>query len=140
MPDGHTHAIATLTVAGLVAPLALLDWRALPLAAGALTGLVVDPDLDHDGWTLAERRVWRWWKPAGAVWRLFWYPYALTHKHRGSSHWPILGTLVRIAYLLALPLAGALWQGWPVPWGIVGLWCAGLCLADLVHIIMDRAF
>ncbi len=38
-------------------------------------------------------------KRAGLL-RLFLYPYSLIMSHRGLSHWPILGTLTRIIYLI----------------------------------------
>jgi uncharacterized metal-binding protein len=138
MPDGRTHAAATLALAACAGACSLLDPRALPVTAGILTGLILDPDLDIDGWTGSERRVWRLWRPLGWAWRVYWYPYARLARHRGISHWLVAGTLIRVVYLFAPPLALALWRGWPVPWGLAGLWLAGLCLADALHIGLDR--
>jgi len=57
-------------------------------------------------------------------------------SHRGVSHWPVFGTLTRLLYLSPLL---ALWAKFgTVPWAAVGLWALGLCLSDLLHIMMDR--
>ena len=77
------------------------------IAAGCWLGVLLHPDLD-----LSET------------------PYGKVRKHRGLSHWPIIGTADRL-----------LWFCWPLvlvvdlePLALVG---AGLALADLLHIGLD---
>jgi uncharacterized metal-binding protein len=113
--------------------------RALAVTAGTLTGLVVEPDLDISGKTesekLIERKFGKW---IGIAWRAYWYPYAKTMAHRGFSHMPIISTLIRALYLLLPAIAGWALLGFPeLPWIVIGYWLAGLCIADLGHIITD---
>lgn len=124
MPSGKSHTIATTTLS-LSLTLVSLCYGTIETAimgAGALTGLIIDPDLDQDGWTISEARV-------GKIWFLLWYPYGKLFKHRGISHWPIIGTLTRAWFILPL----AFW----IDLQIVLLFFGGLCLADILHIIMD---
>jgi uncharacterized metal-binding protein len=141
MPTRRTHSLATAITAGLLtaaAPAAahvlgldMLDALGAPL--GALAGLVIDPDLD-----LAEnRRV--------GIWSAVWLAYGKMASHRGVSHWPVAGTILRLAYLLAGPLVLLLlagqdpgaWLSWVWGWHVVRWALVGLVVADLVHIGMD---
>jgi uncharacterized metal-binding protein len=117
-----------------------------------MVGLVVTPDLDvRDRDTHAETVMRRTGRCLGAIWDLFWLPYAwLIPRHRHPlSHWPILGTALRLVYLLAVP--ALLWWGmgqllplptlpWlvltPLTWWAIG----GLALVDALHWGMDRIF
>jgi uncharacterized metal-binding protein len=132
--NGKAHATATVALAACCLPFALVDARALSIGAGALSNLLVGPDLDVLAGGVV--RLKRAWEPAGELWEILWLPYAVIHEHRGTSHWPIYGTLVRALYLSPL---WALWAKFgTVPWAGVALWAVGLALADLLHIIMDR--
>lgn len=107
------------------------------LAVGALVGKLVTPDLDLPGITYCERRIMRWNRLAGWLWRAYWMPYAWRNGHRGRSHrWP-LGTLDRNLYLLWLPMATTVVLfGWPA----VLFWLAvfaGQSAQDICHIAMD---
>ena len=139
--EGRHHHRVTLVLAGvtLITPIVTGDVRALAMTAGALTGLVVEPDLDVDHRTHSENLVYRHaGKAIGTLWQLYWYPYALILPHRHKlSHSPILSTIIRALYLLAPAIAAWAWQGWPVPWAILGYWLGGLALVDLGHIILD---
>jgi uncharacterized metal-binding protein len=118
VPDRTTHAIATVILTCLITPVAVLEPKVAMVSAGVLAGVAVHPDLD-------------------ASYRPFWRLYARTHRHRGFSHWPVLGTAERAAWVLAAPILAMVVGGWTVPWEAAGLWFAGLCLADLLHEIMD---
>ena len=86
--------------------------------------------------------------------RFVWRPHVQVFKHRGISHVPVLGTLTRVLYLLAMiyilsavasacfdlrwrlsfrDLLDVDWTG--VLWGL-----CGLCLPDLFHVLADRVF
>jgi len=157
MPSGKIHAFATCVTAGALAPVICLTGQpittALGFAAGCMIGLVVTPDLDvRQRSTHAETIMRRSGGClVGALWNLLWLPYAyLIPRHRHPlSHWPILGTVLRLVYLLAVP-AVAWWVlghiiALPVlphlaltpliGWGI-----AGLALVDMLHYLMDRIF
>jgi uncharacterized metal-binding protein len=87
----------------------------------------------------------------GSIWRLLWLPYALLiprHRHP-LSHWPILGTTLRLVYLLAVPVL--LWwvAGHIIPLPalphltltpLIGWSVAGLALVDALHWGMDKLF
>ena len=96
------HAWSTVGLSAVAA--ACGQWE---IAAGCWLGILLHPDLDQ-GET----------------------PYGKVRKHRGLSHWPIIGTADRL-----------LWFCWPLflvvdlePLLLVG---AGLALSDLLHIGLD---
>jgi len=118
MPDARAHAAATILLAGASVPVVVAEPRAAMVTAGVLAGLLVHPDLD------VSRQP-------------YWSLYAKYRKHRGLSHWPVIGTLERAAWVLgpvavALALAGA-----DLDWGLTALWVLGLGLADMLHGAMD---
>lgn len=150
MADGRTHGRATGIVAplvGIVAGLATVNpLIGLLTAIGCLFGLFVDPDLDVDGLTASERRALRLVRLPGWLWVVFWYPYAKLIPHRHwLSHWPIIGTAIRVAYLLVPlsllvflvnPLAFS-WMMWGLFWA--GPWLfIGLAASDIAHWILDK--
>ena len=97
--EREIHAWSTV---GLAITLLAVDPQ---LAGGCWMGIVLHPDLDMSD-----------------------TPYGKFRKHRGLSHWPIIGTLDRI-----------LWFCWPlalldVDWTLI---VAGLILSDLLHIGLD---
>lgn len=136
MPSGHVHSVATVTLASAIGCAALITGESAlwPLAAGALSGLMLSPDLDVDDGNISNHyaRVmgigWLWW--------LYWWPYRKIATHRGVSHTPLLGTLTRLGYgvpFTAFPLAYVD----VIQWGTAWLWAGGLALADLLHWAMD---
>ncbi|MBE9039285.1 metal-binding protein [Oscillatoriales cyanobacterium LEGE 11467] len=95
MPSGRTHDRVTLWSLPLVASLTFArtqsDRLTLLVAGGFLFGgLMFGPDLD-----IRSRQYQRWgWL------RWMWLPYQRSLRHRSIlSHGPILGTVLRIAYL-----------------------------------------
>ena len=135
MADGRAHARATVALAALSLPFALLDVRALVVGAGVLSGWALDPDLDWNGWAGGKWRLRKLWRPLGWAWRTLFFPYEIFTTHRGISHWSVIGTLTRLLYLSPLL---AVWAKFgTVPWAVVGLWALGLVLSDLLHVVMD---
>ena len=101
--DEHTRlAIASIgsIVAGAVAALFVPLRFVLIGAVACMVGeLLLSPDLDHPAGCRAFRR---WW-----ILRAIWIPYQSLVWHRSPwSHWPIIGTAGRLAYL-GVPLYGA---------------------------------
>lgn len=96
MPSGRTHDSITLWSLPLIAGVTFERTRssslALLVSAGFLfSGLMFGPDLD-----IYSRQYKRW----GPL-RWIWLPYRKVLRHRSFlSHGPIVGTLVRIGYLL----------------------------------------
>ncbi len=139
MPDGHTHERFNLLLGA--SGLSFLAWqKALPpelLFAGgtgfAVGTFLVTPDMDQAG--KGGSRALRRWGPLAFLW----LPYGLVFRHRGLSHlWPV-GALTRLLYLalLASPLLSPapVWLFSPPLLAFV----AGFLLADLLHVLLDRA-
>jgi len=155
MSTGRIHALATVITAGASGPLLYsLGHTSLPAAAsfvgGCMLGLVITPDMDIRRPTHAEDvvrstlgRLLAW------LWYVLWWPYShFIPRHRHPlSHFPVLGTLVRVLYLgllmgLAWFILGFFMALPPFSFPPVGsgLWwaLAGLCLEDCLHALMDR--
>ena len=67
------------------------------LIVGAIAGWFITPDADVNGSSEEERRIPQ---PFRFFWKLVLYPYSLLFRHRGISHWIVVGTFTRIFYLL----------------------------------------
>ncbi|MGF1496407.1 MAG: metal-binding protein [Elainellaceae cyanobacterium] len=96
MPSGRTHDRITFWSLPAVVALSLLRTRSggltLAIATGFLFGaLMLGPDLDTRSIHYRRWGIFRW----------IWIPYRGSMKHRSPlSHWPIVGTVVRVAYVL----------------------------------------
>ena len=100
--EREVHAWSTVGLSAVAA--ACGQWE---IAAGCWLGILLHPDLD-----LSET------------------PYGKIRKHRGLSHWPIIGTVDRLLWfcwplLLIMDLEPLVWVG------------VGLALSDLLHIGLD---
>lgn len=100
MPSGITHRTIN-TIASIPASGAVLYWQqsipnALCFAAGyTFATFLMNPDLDldSDGYN------------SWGILRFYWWPYKEALGHRSIlSHFPILSTILRIIYLLWLPV------------------------------------
>lgn len=137
MPSGRIHTMTTIALAAASLPLGNP-----PLTAGVLSGLIPSPDLDCDDGFIGFahlRRVGCVGSILSGLWRAYWYPYAKATPHRSHiSHSIFFGTVVRVFYLI-LPVLAVNLLGVPVSipqW--FGMWFAGLCLSDALHIILDN--
>jgi uncharacterized metal-binding protein len=113
------------------------------MTSGCLAGLLITPDLDVDVPVNSHAVVRR---HAGLLpwlaWRLLWLPYAKTIPHRHwLSHAPVIGTLIRVAYMSAVIWLILTLLGIPFPWhsppGWTGWALSGLMIADAVHWAAD---
>jgi uncharacterized metal-binding protein len=94
--NGRTHAIASSVLAAGF--LLSGGWQE---AVGALTGVLLSPDLDVDRGFSGDAYIRnRFGRVFEFGWDVFWYPYRKFAKH-GSliSHGPIIGTTGRLLYL-----------------------------------------
>jgi uncharacterized metal-binding protein len=97
MPSGRTHDSITLWSLPLVAGVTFGHTHSTSLTltvAGSylFSGLMFGPDLD-----IYSRQYKRW-----GVLRWIWLPYRQSMRHRAFlSHGPIVGTVVRVLYLLS---------------------------------------
>ncbi len=111
---------------------------------GYLLGYYIDPDLDQANITSAEWRIMRDLHILGSIIVAWFMPYGRLMKHRSfMSHFPVVSTSIRYAWLLAFPLfsvpmwyttPGILPSYWPVLLGIF----LGLSIADGIHYTADR--
>lgn len=101
MPSGRTHDSITLWTLPLVAGVTYERTRSagltLILSGGYLfSGLMFGPDLD-----IHSQQYKRW-----GILRWIWLPYRRSMKHRSFlSHGPMVGTVVRLVYLLSWLIA-----------------------------------
>lgn len=149
MSSGKVHAKHSVLLA-LPAAFAINAALCLVAAGGAaigcgLLGQVLSPDLDQQNLTRSEWIVLRRLGPLGGLFVAFWWPYAWLIPHRHwASHFPIVGTAGRVAYLLILP---ALYCWWKCPALSFPPLCAqiltgafiGLCVSDTAHWIADTS-
>lgn len=150
MPRGSTHSKATFLLAAAGGALTYHLGHPLPhvlaLSGGALVGLVITPDLDVDEGCISNDIIR---KSAGKwiehLWAFFWQPYARLLPHRSRlSHFPVIGTALRLAYIAIIPalawwFTGGMFAQPAFPawgWWAVG----GLALADTLHYVMDNIF
>lgn len=151
MPSGKIHATDSVIIAGGI--MALSFWQgwekapALTVGIGSLSGMFLSPDLDQDGKTRSELVIIRKWPIIGHLFFVYWYFYAIAIPHRHwSSHFPVVGTLLRLLYCVPLfllagyglrqinvdlePLVTILLQ-----WG--KWFVIGLALSDFMHWLRD---
>jgi uncharacterized metal-binding protein len=155
MSAGIVHTRACFILAAGFATGITQDPATVQYIAGAVAGIICSPDLDVDSGFIAYQYIGNIpyvGKPLSWVWRKLWYSYATSLKH-GSilSHFPIIGTLGRMAYLfLFLLVIPYLVLCLFVPYDFVGElnWWAnflfgywrvlvGLVSADFIHWGLD---
>jgi uncharacterized metal-binding protein len=143
-----------------VVGVAVLTWRVTESAGytllvaggtafGLLFGLLLSPDLDQETLSHVEWQLVKKTWVVGFVWLAYWWPYALYFKHRDFwTHFPGVGTALRLLYLGLLPAAALTareeWGAWiaflsrPVPaYTATGVLC-GLLISDTLHWIRDE--
>lgn len=112
MSSGRTHATIAIGVGATITCGALIATSheripyndAVSLIVGAWVGWLITPDADVNGRSEEEQRMWNLFGPLGFAFQIMMYPYALLFKHRGVSHWHVVGTLTRLVYLILVSL------------------------------------
>lgn len=153
MPSGKTHAtasgvLAAVTAAAIFPRLLYNDPVGIvTLPVGVLSGILLSPDLDVDGGNISNAIIRR---KVGTlaqwVWYAFWWPYSKVTTHRGTSHMPVIGTVLRVLYLLAPIFTVFYLVGWGSTVRVImesnsfWWWFLGLTASDLLHEIMDAFF
>lgn len=97
----HTQASLMMSAGFLVGTLFTRDVSDVEYAIGALVGTILTPDLDVDKGFVGDAYVKaRFGNVAYRLWRACWHFYRRSVKHGSElSHFPVLGTLFRLAYL-----------------------------------------
>ena len=150
MPSGRIHSITNIVVGLSGSATMLLLSRGVEeiagISTGAVIGILLSPDLDVDNGNIADYMIKRYTGGiVETVWTMLWTVYRKAFKHRSFlSHFPLVSTIIRIAYLsvfyflIAAPLkwvASLVHIDWPTFW-----WWAfvGLVLADTSHWGLDK--
>jgi len=145
MASGVTHTrdsliLAGASVTGLLLVRAPIEVVVL-VPVGCLLGTLITPDLDLNNECMPYRVAQiLGGTPLRMVWRLIWFPYSRAFSHRSVwTHTPILGTVLRILYLLLLYLAVAIIFriGLPVPTWHWAFLIIGLMISDTLHYFRD---
>lgn len=157
MSSGKTHVKASLFLAAGFSIGALISGEPMMLrcVAGALTGVLLTPDLDVDKTYIGNKIIK---KRLGYIpermWNGFWWGYKKSFKHgQFASHFPIFSTFVRLAYVyfwvIFLPHF-LIWLSLNPNWNLtfVLAWYAkifldswylyGLMSSDLIHYTLDK--
>jgi uncharacterized metal-binding protein len=142
VPGKRTHDVGVMVAASAWIGVSVYYQFSLLLTFGVLLGILLDvfltPDLDLKE---ADQKK--------DIWDKFWMVYGLRFKHRGISHFPVIGMITRVFYIPyrigqlfcgLLALGGFLYlvvlEWWPLPkfvWFVLG----GLIIGDVVHLFMD---
>ena len=141
----HSRASSILSIpAGAIVGLSLTS---IPCGVGAflgsLLGIVLTPDLDQISISKSEWRLVKKFGPLGFVWCAYWWLYARIIPHRSFwSHFPIVGTIIRLFYVTTPVIAFCLWKEYipNLPQYIIDALIGtlvGLALSDALHWIMD---
>jgi uncharacterized metal-binding protein len=167
MPSGKIHALATCLAVGVIAPsLFTIAGTSTPsviaFSLGALTGILVNPDLDMPAGSRSFSLVRHTGGSfIGWLWSRFWLPYAhlIPHHRHFLSHSPLLSTALRLLYLFGIPMliytvVRAAWivhlsaSPFPLPPPLPPIsaltanayfwwWVGGLAVADTLHCLID---
>ncbi len=137
MASGRNHDRAILFASPLVLVVGCWQFGELGIIAGAshfLGGYWLSPDLD-----IKSRPFLRW-----SVLRFIWIPYQRCIRHRSPlSHAPVLGSAIRLLYLVAwvsplvLVFPGLRQIQWVMDWGKAIAFLAGVELSALNHLLLD---
>ena len=152
MPGGKIHNALTLaTLSGVLAPYLIVQFGANPYlyASGILLGTLISPDLDIDSGNISDTMIRKVSRPAQVIWRLAWQPYSKLVPHRHPiSHFPFLGTVLRIGYLFGVINVFSIFTyiimrnlGLDDSVSLIFFWnwsfFFGLAHADIVHFLVD---
>ena len=118
---------------------------------GAMTGIILTPDLDLVNRLGGGCSAIHFWRRIKLGW--YWRCYGRLPHHSKWSHWPVLGTLLRLIYVS--PIVSILIWSMAIGWQQLGLvlpeglgWLAAvyltafgisLAVADTIHWLMDGA-
>ncbi len=145
MSSGKEHSKASLLAAipvGISVSVYTKDLLAgIAASAGCVSGIFLTPDLDQEGISRSEWTIIKSTFGIGFIWLLFWWLYAKAFKHRSFwSHFPIIGTAIRVMYLITPFLIIGMIRGWDIStlklW-FFAWWVIGLVISDTIHWVMD---
>ena len=134
MPNHKLHEkinIAVLIIIlVIIAPLSDNITTAIFTLAYLVCTFYITPDLDIDS------KPYRRWK----IFRIFWYPFIKTFKHRGLSHHIIFGPLILILYVSLIPFISIVLidENIYINYYNLSVLIIGMASAIEIHIIADK--
>lgn len=146
MASGLNHIRASSYAAapmGIITGLTLGIPIGTGVILGCLLGIPLTPDLDQIGVNKSEWILVKKFGPFGFAWLMLWWLYAWIIPHRSFwSHFPIVGTVLRLVYMISLPAMLYIYKGYNIVlpelvWeGLIGIFI-GLLMSDFLHWVMD---
>jgi len=137
MPSYKTHDTITYLLLIFLIPISLLYiginiYSLIFIVSYIFSGLMFNGDLD-----CKSKPYYRWW-----IFRFVWIPYQSLFKHRSFfTHGIIIGTLIRLLYILIIPLIFYFHEiidfVWLYPKFFVFLLC-GLEIGSISHTVADK--
>ena len=147
---GVTHRTINTLASFPITGALLIQAHWLPLEAIVFFGgytfatFLMNPDLDlnslgYESW---------------GILRFIWWPYQKALAHRCFlSHFPVVGTICRIIYLMWVPILlllilgstvqntvrNDIFSAWPIVGSFVILWILGMIISDTIHAVLDVA-
>ena len=144
--DGQIHSVISLALAVPCTIIGLgLDGirGAILMGGGCVAGIFLSPDLDQETLTTSEtiflKIPYVGWVFTGLMFA-YWLGYAVMFKHRGISHWPVVGTITRMMYIsFTFVIILVLWHVnlFTIVLPYFPLWFLGLCISDVGHYLRD---
>lgn len=141
----HSRASSILSIpAGVIVGLSLTSIPyGVGAALGSLLGIALTPDLDQISISKSEWRLVKKFGPLGFMWCAYWWLYAWIIPHRSFwSHFPIVGTVIRLLYITTPIIAFCIWKEYIPDLSqyivdvIIGT-CIGIAASDTLHHFMD---
>jgi len=148
MSSGAKHLKISTTLAVPLGAASVVLCSDYEVNAAFIGGLIwatfVTPDLDIDGGNITLAKIRRVSRPLAFAWRIITWPYGKLFNHRGSSHTPVWGTAVRIAYFSLLP-ALLLWYFYDITFDfqssrqlqLLTSFFIAASIIDIGHIVTD---
>lgn len=105
MASGKEHSAASIGLAagvslGYLSAYILDPIQAPIVSLGAFFSVLVSNDMDVDEGNISYLYMRNIGKIFESIWSVFWRSYAISMKHRGISHWPIIGTIHRLIFIV----------------------------------------
>lgn len=139
MPNGKTHDKITVITTPIVGGFTYLILGDIKTTAFLMSGYLFASFMFNGDLDTNSRPYNRWW-----LFKMIWIPYQLMFTHRSIwTHGIILGTVVRLIYVLVIPALIIAVKGAELPeinWNIVVLILVGLELGNINHSLSDKIF
>ena len=139
MPNGKTHDKITLITTPFLGGFCYLIVGDIKTTIFLMFGYIFASFMFNGDLDTNSRPYNRWW-----LLKMIWIPYQLMFSHRSIwTHGIVLGTVVRLLYVLAIPTLIVAVKGTGVPdmnWSVIIPILIGLELGNINHTVSDKIF